>query len=147
MLRRRPTWLCWSSNHHSSRSIHKNRSCTAPMAPQHLSALPLTRRLPAFDFRVTGHLVTLPAFQRQTSATGIIQTVTCSHEKAHHGRFPAPPSWTLKFPLKIGQLSLLRTVFMPEKNLPESLTHHISAFQQCFVTGTPASMWQPLIAP
>lgn len=59
---------------------------------QHLSALPLTKRLPAFDFRVTGHLVTLAAFQRQISATGTSQTVTCSHEKAPHAQFPAPPS-------------------------------------------------------
>lgn len=59
---------------------------------QHLSALPLTKRLPAFDFRVTGHLVTMAAFQRQISATGISQTVTCSHEKAPHAQFPAPPS-------------------------------------------------------
>lgn len=46
-----------------------------------------------------------------------------SHGKVSHDQFPILPSWRPQLSLKIKQPSLLRTVFVSQKDLSESLPH------------------------
>lgn len=108
----------------------------------HTDCLHLISRL------LVSHLVRFWAFQSQTwRQPALIQTMSWQPWVMLHPFLFLPERrnflWELdNFPCS-GELLFL----MPEKNLSECFTHHISIFQQHLQTGTPASIREHLAAP